>query len=144
MNTRWLRFSWNLVKKARADFKNVWSGDDRLPYQGWLGKVAKHQPEVAVALLASFSVNAAWFVFFIKSKLFDAWEGQILEAGRTFDNWYSFVYIAFTILGWVFSGFAILFTGMWLLGMISIAGLWLLDELKSDPMNGPEKGERSR
>lgn len=117
MNMSWIHFSLNLFKKARTNFKEFWSGNPWLPYQGWFGKLAKHQPGVAVTLFCSINLNVAWLMFSIEF------------------NW-----LNFSAIGWIFGGVAILWAAAFILGMISDAGLWLLDNLQSGRMDEPGKG----
>jgi hypothetical protein len=137
-----VRLVLDTLKNARAQFREFWSGDPRLPYQGWFGNVAKYHPMVAVALVASLLANASWLMFSIRSKWFRASAEQLLEAVR---NNEALVHPPgwglFSILGWVCGGAAILFAAMFLIAVVGGAVVWLRVNLRSTRSQESDKGK---
>ena len=104
----------NLITRARADFKEFWSGDPRLPYQGWFGKLAGHSAGIACVLVASLSGNAAWLMFSISKRC-----GSVLAKGLT------------TLFAWGLVVFAAVFAAVFIVGVLLDSVHWLRVNLRS-------------
>jgi hypothetical protein len=132
-----------LTKKAIAEFRELWSGDPRLPYQGWFGKLAKDHVIVAETLVASLFGNAAWLVFSIRNKWFRASVQQILdEVKRGLPHANSEGYEMLTFLGWGFGVMAICFAALLVIGIVYASVMWFIVNLRSEAAHESSKDKR--
>ena len=104
----------NLITRARADFKEFWSGDPRLPYQGWFGRLAGHSPGIACILIASLSANAAWMLFSVTKRC------ESIPAK-----------VVMTLFAWGCVVFATVFAAIFIIGVLLDSVHWLRVNLRS-------------
>ena len=103
-----------VLKKGRAEYREFWTGDENLPFQGWFGELAARHPGVATALLASLSANIAWLLF----SLGEMFESPLAKMFTRAFAWFCVV-------------FAALLAGGFIVAVIWTSIRWLRNNLRS-------------
>ena len=116
-----------VLKKGRTEFQEFWTGDDRLPYQGWQGKLAKHQPLVYIALVASMAANVAWALFSLE-KMFEDVSTKVF----------------FRLSAWLFAGTAALLVAWFVFAVVVGSVVWFRRNLRAARADDPDNDETKK